>query len=96
MARKRPLLDKQVAEPKDEKTATIHSLDEGQGTPEPKKENRTSKTVKSSVYYPPNTHRKLAEIAFAERVKIHDLLMEGVDEILKSRGWPKSSELDPK
>jgi hypothetical protein len=36
----------------------------------------------------PVVHDKLREIAYVERVKIHQLVMEGVDLMLKARGHP--------
>src|SRR5262249_34305679 len=40
----------------------------------------------TSVYIPRSAYERLREIAFAERVKIHDLLMEGVDAVIERRG----------
>jgi hypothetical protein len=35
----------------------------------------------------------LRKIAFDERVKIHDLVMEGVDVVLRRRGYPSVNDL---
>lgn len=50
-------------------------------------------TVKTSLYLDPAVHDKLREIAFQERRKLHDLIVEGVDHVLKTRLHPSSSEI---
>jgi hypothetical protein len=40
----------------------------------------------TSVYIPREAHERLREIAFTERKKIHDLLMEGIDAVIANRG----------
>ena len=46
-------------------------------------------TVKQqTVYTPLPVYEALREIAFHERVKIHDLLREGVNHVLRTRGKP--------
>lgn len=40
----------------------------------------------TSVYLPRAAYDRLREIAFAERVKIHDLIMQGVDHVIAERG----------
>lgn len=49
--------------------------------------------VHTSVYLPKPAHRKLKEIAFHMDKKVHDLIMEGIDEVLKKHGHPTSAEL---
>lgn len=49
--------------------------------------------VKTSTYLPIEVHEVLREIAFHERTKVHDLLMEGVEHVLKSRRHPNIAEL---
>lgn len=49
--------------------------------------------VHTSVYLPKAVHRKLKEIAFHTDRKIHDLIMEGIDETLRKHGHPTSAEL---
>jgi hypothetical protein len=49
--------------------------------------------VHTSVYLPKPAHRKLKEIAFHTDKKVHDLIMEGIDEVLKKHGHPTSAEL---
>jgi hypothetical protein len=40
----------------------------------------------TSVYIPREAYERLREIAFHERKKIHDLLMEGLDKVIADRG----------
>ena len=40
----------------------------------------------TSVYIPIPAYDRLREIAFTERKKVHDLIMEGLDKVIKSRG----------
>ena len=50
----------------------------------------------TSVYIPRAAYERLREIAFAERVKIHDLLMEGVDLAIERRGHPERAKRSTK
>jgi hypothetical protein len=43
----------------------------------------------TSVYIPMAAYDRLREIAFTERKKVHDLIMEGLDKVIKSRGHPE-------
>lgn len=45
----------------------------------------------TSVYVPRAAHDRLREIAFVERRKIHDLIMEGLDHVIASRGHPETA-----
>lgn len=65
------------------------SMVEAKPTPEKKE----SGIIKTSTYLPREVHDVLREIAFHERVKVHDLLMEGVEHILKTRRHPSVDEL---
>lgn len=49
--------------------------------------------IKTSTYLPRPVHDVLREIAFHERSKVHDLLMEGVEHVLKTRRHPSVAEL---
>ncbi len=53
----------------------------------------TPDIVHTSVYLPKQAHRKLKEIAFHTDKKVHDLIMEGIDEVLKRHGHPTSGEM---
>jgi hypothetical protein len=49
--------------------------------------------MRTSLYLPRAVHDVLREIAFHERLKIHDLLREGIDEVLRNRHYPSFDEL---
>ena len=53
-------------------------------------------TIQQTVYLPPTVHDQLREVAFAERVKMHALIMEGLDEVFRKRGLKPIEMLDPK
>lgn len=40
----------------------------------------------TSVYIPRDAYERLREIAFHERAKLHDLIMEGIDAVIRKRG----------
>ena len=42
--------------------------------------------VHSSVYLPMAIHEALREVAFRERLKIHDIILEGIEMVLRNRG----------
>ena len=50
----------------------------------------------TSVYLPEAAYEALRQVAFDERRKIHDLLMEGVELALKKRGYPALAEMKTK
>jgi hypothetical protein len=49
--------------------------------------------IKQTLYLPEMVHEQLRVLAFHERVKQHDLLMEGLDMMFKSRGAASISEI---
>lgn len=49
--------------------------------------------VHTSVYLPREVHRRLREIAFTRDVKVHDVIMEGVDAALQKHGHPSVDAL---
>jgi hypothetical protein len=51
------------------------------------KEERPS-IIHSSLYLPESVYEALRKIAFEERVKIHDVVLEGIDLALRRRGYP--------
>ena len=61
--------------------------------PEPSPAHRKPATIQQTVYLPPAVHEQLRELAFAERVKVHAILMEGLDLVFKARGLKPLSEL---
>ena len=52
-----------------------------------------SSIVHSSLYLPEPVYEVLRKIAFDERVKIHDLVLEGIDAALRRRGYPSVESL---
>jgi hypothetical protein len=42
--------------------------------------------IHSSLYLPEGVYEALRKVAFDERVKIHDLVIEGIDGVLRRRG----------
>ena len=52
-----------------------------------------SSIVHSSLYLPEPVYEVLRKIAFEERVKIHDIVLEGIDAALRRRGYPSVESL---
>lgn len=50
----------------------------------------------TSVYIPRAAYERMREIAFHERAKIHDLIMEGVDSVIATRGHGETARLNSK
>ena len=53
-------------------------------------------TVQQTVYLPPAVHEQLRELAFSERVKMHSLIMEGLDAVFRTRGMKSIAVLTEK
>ena len=51
--------------------------------------------VHTSLYLPDAVYEALREIAFHERLKIHDVVMQGIELALKKRGYPSIEGLKP-
>ena len=49
--------------------------------------------VHSSLYLPEPVYELLRKIAFEERLKIHDIVLEGIDAALRRRGYPSVENL---
>ncbi len=49
--------------------------------------------VHSSLYLPGPVYEALRTIAFEERLKIHDVVLEGIDLALRRRGYPPVESL---
>ena len=49
--------------------------------------------VHSSIYVPKAAYRKLREIALARECKVHDLVLDGIDSVLREHGHPTTAEL---
>ena len=52
--------------------------------------------VHSSLYLPEPVYEALRKIAFEERLKIHDIVLEGIDAALRRRGYPSGASLKAK
>ena len=52
-----------------------------------------SSMVHSSLYLPEPVYEALRKIAFEERLKIHDLVLEGIDLAFRRRGYPSVESL---
>lgn len=44
--------------------------------------------VHTSIYVPKAAYRKLQEIALVQDRKVHDVIMDGIDAVLKEHGHP--------
>ena len=53
-------------------------------------------TAKTTVYAPRAVFEQWRELAFAERKKMHDYLLEGLDRVFKDRGLKSIAELTGK
>jgi hypothetical protein len=52
--------------------------------------------VHSSIYVPKPAYRKLREIALVSECKVHDLILRGIDAVLREYGHPTTEELRAK
>jgi hypothetical protein len=53
-----------------------------------RKQTERSSIVHTSLYLPEPVYEALRKIAFEERLKIHDVVLEGIDLALRRRGYP--------
>lgn len=51
------------------------------------------KVVQQTVYLPPEVHEQLRRLAFEERRRMHDYLLEGLDRVFTERGLKSIGEL---
>jgi hypothetical protein len=58
-----------------------------------RKQTERPSIVHSSLYLPEPVYEALRRIAFEERIKIHDLVLEGIDAALRRRGYPSVENL---
>ena len=54
---------------------------------------KTPATVHTSLYLPGPVHDALRKIAYDEHIKIHAVVIEGIDAALKRRGYPSIESL---
>lgn len=52
-----------------------------------------AEALKTSLYLSRAVHDKLREIAFHERKRVHDLVLEGLDLMLEKRRYPSTAEI---
>ena len=69
---------------------------EESGPPKPVGRRSRPDIKHSSVYLAEPIYEALRRVAFDERCKIHDLIMEGVELALKKRGYPALVEMKAK
>jgi hypothetical protein len=50
----------------------------------------------TSLYLPEPVYEALRKISFEERLKIHDVVLEGIDLALRLRGYPSIDSLTAK
>ncbi|WP_267427219.1 hypothetical protein [Methylobacterium sp. GC_Met_2] len=79
-------------------TAAPAAAEPSPSAPAPKPAGRRARpdVVHTSVYLPREVHRRLREIAFTRDVKVHDVIMEGIDAALQKHGHPSVASLKPK
>ena len=65
----------------------------GGATGAARKQTAAPSIVHSSLYLPEPVYEALRKIAFDERLKIHDLVLEGIDLALRRRGYPSVENL---
>ena len=53
-----------------------------------RKQTERPSIVHTSLYLPEAVYEALRKIAFEERLKIHDVVLEGIDLALRRRGYP--------
>jgi hypothetical protein len=58
-----------------------------------RKQSERPAIVHTSIYLPESVYEALRKIAFDERVKIHDLVLEGIGAALRGRGYPSVEKL---
>jgi hypothetical protein len=56
-------------------------------------EGRRRSIKQQTVYLPLPVYEQLRRLAFDERIKMHSLLMEGLDRVFRDRGLPSLGEL---
>ena len=59
----------------------------------PRKSATKAATVQQTLYLHPAVHNQLRDLAFAERAKMHTLVMEGLDAVFRKRGMKSIADL---
>lgn len=86
MARKRTSLSAILNEPAHERAGDNRMDAEGAQATQPKSKRPTVK--QQTVYLPLPVYEQLRTLAFEERRKMHDYLLEGLDRVFTDRGLP--------
>jgi hypothetical protein len=63
---------------------------------EPASPRRRSATIQQTLYLPPAVHDQLRELAFARRVKMHAIILEGLDAVFRANGLKSIADLSDK
>lgn len=56
---------------------------------------RAAKTIQQTLYLPPAVHDQLRSLAFHKRVKMHTIILEGLDKVFQENGLKSISDLSP-
>ena len=92
-------LNSTVSSPKVEKEAPVapqlssNTVRGKSSALEAKKATEKPETAKTTVYVPRSVFEQWRELAFTERKKMHDYLLEGLDRVFADRGLKSISEL---
>jgi hypothetical protein len=81
------------AEPAGVKPEAAPDRPEAEAPAKPTGRRPRPEVVHTSVYLPREVHRRLREIAFTRDVKVHDVIMEGIDAALQKHGHPSAEAL---
>lgn len=97
-AKKRTSLDMLIAPVSEPKAATVKKSNakpkkEASETAAAKPTEDKGDVVKSSMYIPKPVYEQLRNLAFDERKKIHDYVVEGIDRVFADRGLKPIAEL---
>lgn len=90
MSKKRTSLDSIVTRVVEEQKPPAPSRPE----PPAAKPSSRSAIRQQTVYLPVPVHEQLRRLAFEERAKMHDYLLEGLDLVFRKRGLPAIDELE--
>lgn len=94
MNRKRTSLDT-ILQPEGGKQSALNVV--APVTTEPEERKIAKRPIKQqTVYLPIEVYEQLRRLAFEERVKMHTLLMEGLDRVFLDRGLPSLEDIKNK
>lgn len=89
MPKRRTVLTGWLESPQLDETVTIAS------EPPLDRQARTAKTIQQTLYLPPAVHDQLRSLAFHRRVKMHTIILQGLDKVFQENGLKSISELAP-